>query len=86
MKPQYRNQQTDFRRPPQGGISYLGLMLVLKAFVVTVPINEATHESTIAGKTEKSPFAIAILSTPEMALSLMDKVPKVVERAGTRQT
>ncbi|KAK5096304.1 hypothetical protein LTR70_003057 [Exophiala xenobiotica] len=86
MKPRYRDQQPDFRRPPQDGISYLGLAPVLKAPLLTVPIDEISYESTITGKTERLPFAVAVMGTPGTDLSLMDNILKVLEHAGISAT
>ena len=59
---------------------------VLKAPLLTVPINEISYESTITGKTERSPFAVAVMGTPGTDLSLMDIILKVLEHTGISPT
>ncbi|KAK4197147.1 amidase signature domain-containing protein [Triangularia verruculosa] len=62
MRPRYRDEAPDFKRPPQPGVNPLGIAAVLECPVLSVPVSEIAYHSRITDQEEQLPFVVAVMS------------------------
>ncbi|KAI0115657.1 amidase signature domain-containing protein [Nemania sp. FL0031] len=82
MAPRYRNEAPNFPRPPQAGINAFTLGPVMKAPVLSIPIDEIPYHSRITDREEMLPFAVAVMSPAGTDIALMDEMFNVMKEAG----